>query len=133
MLSTYLHVWEKCHLNGDFAARGKLFYAVKEFESYVPRLILLDSGELTVANYCRYGEYTLGNEFKLVGVGCTHNQLQNGVKFDDIPHLKAKMDRYEELLLRKQSHILIRTTVSIGTDNFVHKYVSEEEVRELLR
>jgi hypothetical protein len=114
-------------------AIGRPFYVVKEFGEYVPRLVLLDNGQLAVANYCKYGEYTINNAFKLVGVGCVHDRLESGVKFDNISHLKAKMDRYEELLLRKQSHILIRTTVDIGTDNFVHKYVSEEEVRELLR
>lgn len=134
MLSTYLQVWAKYSPYRDSMAIGRPFYVVKEFGEYVPRLVLLDNGQLAVANYCKYGEYTINNDaFKLVGVGCVHDRLESGVKFDNISHLKAKMDRYEELLLRKQSHILIRTTVSIGTDNFVHKYVSEEEVRELLR
>lgn len=132
MLTTCWQVWKKSLLYIDSAATGRPFYVVKKFEDYVPRLILLDNGKLTLANYCKYGEYTVGSDFKPVGVGCVHDHLINVVKFTEIPQLKEKMERYEELLLGKQSHILVRTTTSSDTDAFWHKYVSGKELEELL-
>jgi hypothetical protein len=126
-------VWEKESLYNDSAATGRPFYIVKEFENYAPRLVLLDNGNLTLANYCKYGEYTVSSDFKPVGIGCVHDHLINVVKFIEISQLKENMGRYEELLLRKQSHILVRTTTSSDTGAFWHKYVSGKELEELLR
>ena len=117
----------------DNAATEKPFYIVEDFNEFVPRLVLLNTGELVVVNYCRYGNYLVSSDFKLVGVGCVHDELIEGVKFRDLEEMKQSIGNYEELLLKNRSHILIKTTTDIATKEFSHKYLSDEELKEVLR
>ena len=133
MLITHWHMWRKIRYFCDDAATGKPFYIVEDFNEFIPRLVLLETGELAVANYCKYGDYTVSSDFDLVGVGCVHDKLIEGVKFGSLEEMKQRIGNYEELLLKNQSHILIKTTTDVAIKAFSHKYLSDEELKEVLR
>ncbi len=126
-------VWRKSPFFCDPASTGKPFCVTIEVAHYVPRLVLLDNGQLAVANYCLYGDYSVGSDFKRVGVGRVHDILVQGVKFRDLEKMKQRIGNYEELLLGNQSHILIKTTTDVAIKAFSHKYLSDEELKEVLK